>query len=112
MRAITTAVFRWATYGVLPPGALLAGLTAALTGPRPAILLAGAISQLCIVPLLRSPVRTLRTLRPPDRPSAGALGALRPAGAETRAEYRAVTGDARQSRAVSTRKLRSRHQLA
>lgn len=62
MRAMTTAVFRWATYGVLPVGALLAGLTASLTGPRPAILLAGAISQLCVVPLLRSPLRTLRTL--------------------------------------------------
>jgi hypothetical protein len=88
MRAMTTAVFRWATYGVLPLGALLAGLTAALTGPRPAVLLAGAISQLCIVPLLRSPVRALRTLRPAGGPSADALGASRPAGAETRRNTR------------------------
>jgi MFS family permease len=63
-RAMTTAVFRWATYGVLPLGALLAGLTATLLGPRPAILLAAAISQLCVVPLLRPPLRALRTLTP------------------------------------------------
>jgi hypothetical protein len=74
MRAMTTAVFRWATYGVLPLGALLAGLTASLTGPRPAILLAGGIGQLCVLPLLRSPVRTLRTLSPP----APAIAAGRP----------------------------------
>jgi MFS family permease len=69
MRAMTTAVFRWATYGVLPLGALLAGLVASLAGPRLAILLAGGIGQLCVLPLLRSGVRTLRTLSPP--PAAG-----------------------------------------
>jgi MFS family permease len=62
MRAITTAVHRWATYGVLPLGALLAGLAASLLGPRPAILLAAAVAQLCVVPLLWSPLRRLRTL--------------------------------------------------
>ena len=79
MRAITTAVFRWATYGVLPLGALLAGLSASLLGPRPAILLAGAISQLCVIPLLRSPLRTLRTLTRPHsrthRPALAGQGA-------------------------------------
>jgi MFS family permease len=69
MRAMTTAVFRWATYGVLPLGALLAGLVASLAGPRLAILLAGGLGQLCVLPLLRSGVRTLRTLSPP--PAAG-----------------------------------------
>lgn len=73
MRAMTTAVFRWATYGVLPLGALLAGLLASLTGPRPAILLAGGIGQLCVLPLLGSGVRALRTLSPPP-PAAGTPG--------------------------------------
>ncbi len=64
MRAMTTAVHRWATYGVLPVGALAAGLAATLLGPRPAILLAGAAAQLCVLPLLRSPLHRLRTLTP------------------------------------------------
>lgn len=64
MRAMTTAVHRWATYGVLPLGALAAGLAASLFGPRLAILLAGAAAQLCVLPLLRSPLRRLRTLTP------------------------------------------------
>ena len=63
LRAMTTAVHRWATYGILPVGALLAGLAATLGGPRAAILLAGAVGQLAVVPLLRSPVPQLRTLR-------------------------------------------------
>jgi MFS family permease len=71
MRAMTTAVFRWATYGVLPLGAFLAGLSASLLGPRPAIVLAGVISQLCVVPLLRSPLRQLRTLTPATTEPAG-----------------------------------------
>jgi len=62
MRAMVTAVHRWATYGVLPLGALAAGLAASLLGLRPAIFLAGAIAQLCVVPLLRAPVRKLHTL--------------------------------------------------
>lgn len=77
MRAMTTAVFRWASYGVLPLGALLAGLAASLMGPRPAILLAGVISQLCVVPLLGRPVRTLRALTPATAGSAHGGGSRR-----------------------------------
>lgn len=62
MRAMVTAVHRWATYGVLPLGALAAGLVASLIGVRTAFLLAAALAQLCVMPLLRSPVRKLRTL--------------------------------------------------
>ena len=62
MRAMVTAVHRWATYGVLPVGALVAGLAASLLGLRPAIFLVGVIAQLCVVPLLRAPVRKLHTL--------------------------------------------------
>lgn len=64
MRAMTTAVHRWATYGVLPVGALAAGLAASLIGPRPAMLLAGVAGQLCVLPLLRDPLRRIRTLEP------------------------------------------------
>lgn len=62
MRAMVTAVHRWATYGVVPVGAVASGLAASVLGIRPAILLAGAVAQLCVVPLLRSPVRRLQTL--------------------------------------------------
>jgi predicted MFS family arabinose efflux permease len=62
MLPIATAVYRWATYGALPLGATAAGLAASLLGPRPAMLLAGAIGQLCVLPLLRPKVRRLRTL--------------------------------------------------
>jgi hypothetical protein len=61
MRSITTAVHRWATYGV---GALVGGLCASLLGPGPAILLMAALAQHTVVPLLRSPLRTLRLLSP------------------------------------------------
>ncbi len=65
MRAMVTAVHRWATYGVVPLGALAAGLAASLLGLRPAIMLAAAVAQLCVVPLLRAPVRRLKTLSSP-----------------------------------------------
>ncbi len=84
MRAMTTAVFRWATYGVLPVGSVLAGLTASLLGPRPAILLAGAVSQLCVVPLLQPPLRKLRTLTRATARSAHACGGPMPARTEAR----------------------------
>jgi hypothetical protein len=66
MRSMTTAVHRWATYGVMPLGALAGGLCALLLGPRSAILLLATLAQLTVVPLLRSPLRTLRTLSPSD----------------------------------------------
>lgn len=64
MRSMTTAVHRWATYGVMPLGALSGGLCTSLLGPRPAILLVAALAQLTVVPLLRSPLRSLRALTP------------------------------------------------
>lgn len=59
-RAMTTAVFRWATYSVLPLGALLAGLVASALGVRVAVLVFGAIAQLCVMPLLRAPLPDFR----------------------------------------------------
>lgn len=61
-RAMVTAVHRWATYGVVPLGAVAAGLAASILGVRPALIVAGGIAQLCVVPLLRSPIRKLRGL--------------------------------------------------
>lgn len=66
MRSMTTAVHRWATYGVMPLGALGGGLCASLLGPRPAILLVATLAQFTVLPLLRSPLRTLRTLTSSD----------------------------------------------
>jgi MFS family permease len=59
-RAMATAVFRWATYSVLPLGALLAGLTASTLGVRAAVLIFGVVAQLCVVPLLRAPLPDFR----------------------------------------------------
>ena len=96
MRAMTTAVFRWATYGVLPLGALLAGLTASLLGPRPAILLARAISQLCVMPLLPPPcVRAARSRRRQPDP-------LTPATARCRLEHRPARNGHRAARTART----------
>jgi predicted MFS family arabinose efflux permease len=66
-RAMATAVFRWATYSVLPIGALFAGLAASALGVRAALLIFGGIAQLCVVPLLRAPLPDFRT----DRTSPG-----------------------------------------
>ena len=62
MRAMVTAVFRWATYGVVPLGAVAAGLAATVLGVRPALIVAGVVAQLCVVPLLLPSVRKLRSL--------------------------------------------------
>lgn len=44
MRSMTTAVHRWATYGVMPLGAVFGGLCASLLGPRLAIVLVAALA--------------------------------------------------------------------
>ncbi len=62
MRAMTTAVHRWATYGVMPLGAITGGLCATFLGPRPAILIVAVMAQVTVVPLLLSPLRSLRSL--------------------------------------------------
>jgi hypothetical protein len=66
MLAMTTAVHRWATYGVLPVGALASGLAASFCGPRLAIVLAASTAQLSILaPTECAPLRRLQTLNPP-----------------------------------------------
>ena len=61
--AMATAVFRWATYSVVPLGALLAGVTASAFGVRAALLISGAIAQVCVVPLARASLPDFRAGR-------------------------------------------------
>jgi hypothetical protein len=58
MRSRATAGHRFATWGVLPIGALFAGVVGTLFGLRIAML----VSTVCLVPLLRSPLLAMRTL--------------------------------------------------
>nr|MDA8322434.1 MFS transporter [Actinomycetota bacterium] len=60
-RARATAVHRFASWGTLPIGALLAGLIGQAAGMRAAMLTAGALAALCAWPLLASPLRKVRT---------------------------------------------------
>lgn len=62
MRSRATAVHRFATWGVLPIGALFAGVVGTLFGLRIAMLLAALLSTICLAPLLRSPLLAMRTL--------------------------------------------------
>lgn len=73
LRSMTTAVHRWATYGVLPLGALLAGAVAH-AGVRPAMLLTAAIGQAATLSLLASGVRRLTVVGPAE-PGAQVQGA-------------------------------------
>lgn len=66
MRAMTTAVHRWATYGVMPLGAIAGGLCATLLGPRPAMLVIAVIAQGTVIPLVLSPLRSLKSLQIPE----------------------------------------------
>jgi MFS family permease len=66
MRARTTAVHRFATWGTLPVGALLGGVVGELVGIRAALVLAFALAAVCFWPLLVSPLRHTRALEPTD----------------------------------------------
>jgi MFS family permease len=61
MRARATAVHRFASWGALPVGALLAGVIGQAFGVRAAVITGGALSAACFWPLLRSPLRATRT---------------------------------------------------
>lgn len=62
LRPMTTAVHRWASYGALPIGALVAAATASTFGVRFAMLLCGAIAMLGVLPLLRSSLPQLKAV--------------------------------------------------
>lgn len=62
MQTRATAVHRFATWGVLPIGALFAGVVGTLFGLRMAMRLAALLSTICPVPLRRSPLLAMRTL--------------------------------------------------
>ncbi|WP_167004010.1 MFS transporter [Mumia sp. ZJ430] len=57
MRAQATSVHRFASWGALPVGTLLAGLVAGVLGLRAVMLVGAAISALCLVPLWSPEIR-------------------------------------------------------
>lgn len=58
MRARATAIHRFASWGALPVGSVIAGLIGQAYGIRTAMIAAGVISATCFWPLLASPLRT------------------------------------------------------
>jgi hypothetical protein len=61
MRAQATAVHRFVSWGALPAGSLAAGIVGQEFGVRVAVVAAGLISAGCFWPLLRSPLRSIKT---------------------------------------------------
>jgi MFS family permease len=61
MRAQATAVHRFVSWGALPAGSLAAGIVGQEFGVRVAVVAAGLISASCFWPLLRSPLRSIKT---------------------------------------------------
>jgi MFS family permease len=62
LRARATAVHRFASWGMLPIGALLGGAISQLCSVRAAMLAAVLCASLCAWPLLQSPLRTARSV--------------------------------------------------
>ena len=79
------SVMRFIVWGVMPLGSLLGGTLATWFSPRTAIWVGAIGMSLAVLPVLLSPVRTLREMPEPvdePRPSeADAAGGLLPAGA-------------------------------
>lgn len=61
MRAQATAVHRFVSWGALPVGSLAMGVVGQALGIRVAVVAAGLVSAGCFWPLLRSPLRTVKT---------------------------------------------------
>jgi MFS family permease len=61
MRAQATAVHRFVSWGALPVGSLAMGVVGQEFGVRVAVVAAGLISASCFWPLLRSPLRAIKT---------------------------------------------------
>jgi MFS family permease len=62
MRARTTAVHRFGTWGSLPVGSLFAGIVGEVAGLRVAMIGAFVVAASCFWPLLASPLRRTRSL--------------------------------------------------
>ena len=84
-RPMATAVHRWASYGVLPIGALGAGVLAGAAGVRTAVAVFGVIAVLGVVPLTRACVRRLVALPTRARTPIGEVRASSGSGAADRA---------------------------
>jgi MFS family permease len=65
-----TATYRFASWGVLPLGAFLAGAIGSAVGLRAALLIAALIGFAALVPIFFTEVRSLKVLAPPDVPEA------------------------------------------
>jgi MFS family permease len=61
MRARATAVHRFVSWGALPVGSLATGVVGQAFGVRVAVVTAGLISASCFWPMLRSPLRVIKT---------------------------------------------------
>jgi MFS family permease len=61
MRAQATAVHRFVSWGALPVGSLATGIVGQEFGVRTAVITAGLTSATCFWPLLRSPLRSIKT---------------------------------------------------
>jgi MFS family permease len=83
MQGRMNATMRFVVFGTIPLGQILGGIIATTIGVHEAIWIGAAGSGLAVVPLLITPVRTLREMPAPidDRPSVGDPMAA-PSGAE------------------------------
>ena len=61
MRAQATAVHRFVSWGALPVGSFATGVVGQEFGVRVAVVSAGLVSASCFWPLLRSPLRAIKT---------------------------------------------------
>lgn len=63
-----TATYRFASWGVVPLGAFLAGVIGAAAGLRAALLLAAVLGVIGLLPIFLTSVRSLRVAPHPDAP--------------------------------------------
>lgn len=60
------ATMRFVVWGVLPLGGLIGGVLGEVLGARTTLWISAALALLAVVPLLLSPLRTMRDLPAPD----------------------------------------------
>jgi MFS family permease len=65
-----TATYRFASYGVLPLGALLAGVIGSAVGLRAALLVAAILGGIALLPIFLTSVRWLKVAAHPENPEA------------------------------------------
>jgi hypothetical protein len=68
------ATMRFMVWGTMPLGAFLGGVLGSLIGVRPTLLVAAVGGGLSFLPVLLSPLRTMRDLPSYEAPVPAALG--------------------------------------